>query len=55
MVEILRTQLTHLNELIKDNEAAITDLIDKIFANFDLVVQLFVPTKYDIGLVEKAT
>jgi hypothetical protein len=54
LLDINHSILSRFNEVVKQREQQISSLIDDIFANFDICVQML-SLQFDIGIVEKAS
>lgn len=54
LLDIIHEILTQFNDVVKTRESEITKLIDEIFNNFDICVQLL-SLQYEISIIEKAS
>ena len=54
LLDIIQVILSQFNEVVKQREGEIAKLIDEIFNNFDICVQLL-NLQYEVSIVEKAS
>lgn len=54
LLDVIHEMLTQFNDVVKAKEGEISKLIEEIFNNFDICVQLLSP-QFDITIVEKAS
>lgn len=54
LLDINHSILTRFNEVVKTRENEISRLIDEIFSNFDICVQML-SLQFEISIVEKAS
>jgi hypothetical protein len=54
LLDIIQLILSQFNEVVRTREVEISKLIDEIFNNFDICVQLL-SLSYEVSIVEKAS
>lgn len=54
LLDINHSMLSRFNEVVKTRELEISKLIDDIFSNFDICVQML-SLQFEISIVEKAS